>query len=592
MSALPDPNSQLFATAGLVRAVEAGSETELPVEREAFDLVGVLSSLNETAYVWDAITDVIAWESNALKVLHAPNLGVIDTGNAFEKNVSLEHIKRRQDAISGLGADQRPMADGHTFKVQYRFTAADRRFGTSLWLEDHGRVWTDALGHVLRVRGAIRVVDDPQSSNDLSQARADLDELTGQLNRTRLTEALTSAIKAAQASNQPVAFLVVAINNLSMINQTFGFDVGDEVIAATARTMKKKLRGGDVLGRYSANKFGVILNDCGPGAMRIASDRFLKAVRDEEIRTSACNVAATISIGGVLIPDQAYTTQQAISNALQALDQAKQKRFDCFVAFEPNATFETTRQRNIGIADEVSAALEEHRMMLMLQPIVDAKTLETKHYECLLRMEKADGSRVSAGEFMPIAEQLGMSRLIDMRTLQLAVDLLKQYPSISLALNISGLTPANHDWLVMLHRLTGGRKALTNRLIVEITETAAINDIDQTVAFCDALKELGCKTAIDDFGAGYTSFKNLKLLSVDMVKIDGAFIKNLATDAQDLVFIRALRDLAHSFNIETVAEWVQDQETVDILREAGINLLQGYYCGEPIPAHALPPTGK
>ncbi len=100
-----------------------------------------------------------------------------------------------------------------------------------------------------------------------------------------------------------------------------------------------------------------------------------------------------------------------------------------------------------------------------------------------------------------------------------------------MALNVSGLTPSNHDWLVRLHRLTGGRRALTERLVVEITETAAISDIDHTIAFVDALKELGCKTAIDDFGAGYTSFKNLKLLNVDMVKIDGAFVKNLATDA-------------------------------------------------------------
>ncbi len=152
-----------------------------------------------------------------------------------------------------------------------------------------------------------------------------------------------------------------------------------------------------------------------------------------------------------------------------------------------------------------------------------------------------------------------MARLIDRRTLELTCDLLKRHPKLSLALNVSGLTANNHDWLVSLHRLTGGRKAMTNRLIIEITETAAISDIDQTIAFVDTLKELGCKVAIDDFGAGYTSFKNLKLLNVDMVKIDGAFIKNLATDPHDMVFIRALRDLATTFGIETVAEWVQDE---------------------------------
>ena len=562
------------------------SASTVAIECEAFDLVGVLSSVNETAYAWDLATDRITWETNAVQVLKVPNRIDIESGRAFEQNIALEHVKRRQNAIYGLGSDQIPAPGGHSFKIQYRFVGGDRRFGFSSWIEDNGRVWYDAIGNIIRVRGVIRVVDT-ETAETTGQVRNDLDELTGQLNRSRLTDALTAALTSAQTTGRPVAFLVVAINNLTVINQTFGFDIGDEVIAATARTLKSKLRAGDLIGRYSANKFGIILNDCGPGAMRIAADRFLKAARDTGVQTSVCQVSATISIGGVLLVEQARTVQQAVSNALQALDQAKQKRFDCFIAFEPNEHYETSRQRNIMIADEVSSALDEHRMMLLLQPIVDAHTLDVRHYECLLRMERADGTRVSAGEFMPIAEQLGMSRLIDMRTLQLAVDLLKQYPKLSLALNVSALTPANHDWLVMLHRLTGGRRLLTNRLIVEITETAAVADIDQTIAFCDALRELGCKTAIDDFGAGHTSFKNLKLLDVDMVKIDGAFIRNLATDKHDIAFIRALRDLALSLDIETVAEWVQDQATVDILRQTGIAMLQGYYCGEPIPAHEV-----
>jgi EAL domain-containing protein (putative c-di-GMP-specific phosphodiesterase class I) len=124
-------------------------------------------------------------------------------------------------------------------------------------------------------------------------------------------------------------------------------------------------------------------------------------------------------------------------------------------------------------------------------------------------------------------------------------------------------------------------------LLIEITETAVISDTDQTVLFVDTVKEMGCKVAIDDFGAGYTSFKSLKLLNVDMVKIDGSFIRNLAQDPQDLVFIKALRELARSLGMETVAEWVQDQTTVDILRSAGIDMLQGYFCGEPMAPEAV-----
>ena len=133
-----------------------------------------------------------------------------------------------------------------------------------------------------------------------------------------------------------------------------------------------------------------------------------------------------------------------------------------------------------------------------------------------------------------------------------------------------------------LHALTGGRREIIQRLSVEITETAAIEDLDQTMSFVDALKELGCSVAIDDFGAGYTSFRNLKFLSVDMVKIDGSFVKNMTRDRVDRIFIETLVNLARTFNIETVAEWVGDEETARALTEMGVTYLQGFHFGEPL----------
>ena len=223
-------------------------------------------------------------------------------------------------------------------------------------------------------------------------------------------------------------------------------------------------------------------------------------------------------------------------------------------------------------------------MRLALQPMIGAKTGKPELYECLLRMEKPDGSLVSAGEFVPVAEQLGLSRLIDRRTLELTVDLLVRHPDIVLSLNVSGLTCSDNEWLATLRRLTGGRKELLNRIVVEITETVAIEDIDQSINFVDTLKELGCRVAIDDFGAGYTSFKNLKLLNVDIVKIDGAFVKNLADDTSDQIFIKTMIELAQTFGMETVAEWVGNERTVKHLTDAGITYMQGFYYGMPFDA--------
>jgi EAL domain-containing protein (putative c-di-GMP-specific phosphodiesterase class I) len=197
-------------------------------------------------------------------------------------------------------------------------------------------------------------------------------------------------------------------------------------------------------------------------------------------------------------------------------------------------------------------------------------------------MEKPDGTIVSAGEFIPLAEQFGLSRFIDRRVLELAVAFAKDNPTVSLSINVSSLTCTDHEWLVALHRLTGGRRQITERLTIEITETAAIEDIDASIAFVDTLAELGCKVAIDDFGAGFTSFRNLKALNVNMVKIDGSFIKNLAEEPDNHVFIRTLVEIAKTFNLETVAEWVGDEETAQLMAATGVTHQQGFYFGQPV----------
>lgn len=561
---------------------------EPAVESEALDLVGILSSVDETAYVWDFASDRLEWESNAVEVLGIKELTAVATGAEFQALIAAEHVSRRLEAISNRMSEETER--GVPYRVQYRFQPGGRRSSLSMWIEDHGRFWPGDDGRPLRARGVLRVINNEYFEEQRLVYHSDHDELTGQLNRIRLTEALGAVIARSMRNKNSSAFVMVSINNLAVINETFGFDVGDEVIAAVGRLIKEKLRAGDTLGRYSSNKFGVVLNDCGTGAMRIAADRFIKAVRGASIRTTACPLTATISIGGVIIPDQASTVHQSVSCALQALDRARNKRFDCFMAYEPSPTRETTRQRSISVADDVISALDDDRMRLVLQPIVCAKTHVPRLHECLLRMVKPDGRIVSAGDFIPVAEQLGLARLIDRRTLELAIGLLKKHPHLNLSLNVSSLTSSDSDWMATLAALVNGDRRLTERLVIEITETAAIQDLDQSAHFVDSLKEMGCRVAIDDFGAGYTSFKNLKQLAVDMIKIDGVFVKNVLADSSDQVFIRTMVDIAGTFGLTTVAEWVGDTQTAQMLADAGIDYLQGYLYGLPIPAESYVDT--
>ena len=564
-----------------VMDLEAGvAASEPPLIAEGLDLVVILSAIRETAYSWDIATDRIDWESNATAVLGVAGPESIATGNAFHMLIAAEHVGQRNREIAG--ATTEAGARGVGYRLQYQILPAGRRSSVAVWVEDHGRWWPDAEGRPAQARGVLRIITDRHWEEQRLLHRSDHDELTGQLNRIRLTEALNATIGRSERTGKPFAFLMASVNNLDVINESFGFDTGDEVISATARLIKSKLRGGDTLGRYSSNKFGIILNDCGPGAMRIAAERFLKCVRDATIQTAACQLSASISIGGIIVPEQAHNAAEVLGNSMHGLERAKMKRFDCFVAYEPTHSRDSFRKKSIAIADDVMSALDENRMLLVLQPIISAATGKPEHYECLLRMRKHDGTLVSAGEFMTIAEQLGLSRNIDRRTLELAVALLQKHRDLRLALNVSGLTVADQEWIAALQKLTGNKPAVTNRLTIEITETAVIHDLDQIVIFVDTLREIGCRIAIDDFGAGYTSFKNLKVLNVDMVKIDGSFVKDLADDSTGEVFIRTMIEIAQTFGMETVAEWVGDEETANFLIKAGITYLQGFHYGQPL----------
>jgi diguanylate cyclase (GGDEF)-like protein len=430
-------------------------------------------------------------------------------------------------------------------------------------------------------QGTLRVINDRREREERLVYLGSHDELTGQLNRTRLTEELTRYLSRIGQNPSKGAFLLAGVNDLTLVNETYGYDVGDEVITIVGCRMGRALRGKDCIGRFSSNKFGIELQNCDEEGVEAISRRLMAAVRDSVIDTSVGAVATSISIGAVLLPEHAGSAQGAIGRALQALDVARGTRSDRFNLYQPCERRDSERRRSVGIADEIVRALNDRRMILALQPIVTSKSHEPELYECLLRMRRLDGSIASASEFIPVAEQFGLVKLVDHRALELAVDLLRSMPKIKLALNVSAATATDPQWLHGLEAFVGKGSGLAERLTIEITGTAAISDLEESAKFVASLKALGCHVALDDFGAGYTSFRSLRLLGVDMVKIDGSFIQNLCTQAEDELFVRTLIELAKSFGITTVGEWVGDEKTAKMLENAGVAYMQGYFFGMP-----------
>jgi EAL domain-containing protein (putative c-di-GMP-specific phosphodiesterase class I) len=339
------------------------------------------------------------------------------------------------------------------------------------------------------------------------------------------------------------------------------------------------LRGGDVLGRFSGNKFGLILKNCTVEDMTIAADRFLAGVRDEVVPTRSGPVSVTVSIGAVSLPRHARDADEAINRAHEALDSVKRRRAGSFAAWRPNAARDAQRRVNIRVTDQIVTALNERRLVLAFEPVMAAHARETAFYECLIRMEQDDGRILLAPDIVPVAERLGLIRLVDHRVLELVVAELVNSPGVMLSLNISPDTTMDPDWWSSIESIMGAHPGVAERLIVEITETVAIQDIDDVRGFVTRLKNFGSRIAIDDFGAGYTSFRNLRKLGVDIVKIDGAFVQNLTRSADDRAFVQTLIDLARRLDIKTVAEWVQDEEAASLLRDWGCDFIQGRLIG-------------
>jgi diguanylate cyclase (GGDEF)-like protein len=408
------------------------------------------------------------------------------------------------------------------------------------------------------------------------------DELTGHLNRNALREELSGAIESAKAENRNCAFLVASIDRLAMINDSFGFDAGEEVIMGVGERLARTLRGTDIIGRIAGNKFGVLLKNCRENEITVVASRLRAAVRGNGIETRSGLVAATCSVGAVWLPQAASTSQEAMLRAQQGLDKARANGRDGFAVYQPSPQRETARLRHMQIADEVVLALKENRLKLAYQPIVTARSRRVSHYECLLRMIKPDGAVVAAGQFVPATEQMGIVHLVDRFALEATIVQLKAHKNITLAVNVSGTAATDPAWLQSFVDYVRAGKDVAPRLIVELTETAALHHFEENARFVSQLRELGVRVAIDDFGAGYTSFRNLQMLHVDTVKIDGSYVQDLSQSPENQVFVRTLVGLARSFDIKTVAEWVSSDDDAALLQNFGVDYFQGFHFGEPV----------
>jgi len=517
---------------------------------------------------WQVADGVIAWDG-ATEILPFQR-------DIHRASVFLDAVERsRRGAVEAL-LDSRSLQPS-AFQVEIEIASAMgavtfSMVGTRIPAHD---------GCTERLVGMLREVTEQARELQRLTYLATRDELTGHLNRNSLREELSLAIETAKSEGRSCAFLVSSIDRLAMINDGFGFDAGEEVIVAVGERLARSLRTSDIIGRTAGNKFGVLLKNCSEREVAIVAGRLRAGVRGSIIDTRAGQVSASCSVGAVWLPQGAATSQEAMLRAEKALEKARASGRDGYCVYEHSALLDSARIRQMAVADELVMALKESRIKLAYQPIIHARTRRISHYESLLRMQRPDGQIVTAGYFVPAAEQLGLVHMVDRFALETAMVQLKAHPQISLAVNVSGTASGDPAWLQDFVDHIRSSQEIAPRLIVELTETAALHHFEENARFVTQLKELGVRVSIDDFGAGYTSFRNLQMLHVDAVKIDGSYVKNLSESPENQVFVRTLVGLAKNFNIKTVAEWVGSDADAFLLQSFGVDYFQGFHFGEP-----------
>jgi diguanylate cyclase (GGDEF)-like protein len=536
------------------------------------------------AYRWTLVPDRLVWDAYAAQVLGVADIGRVASSADYAALVDPEGGRSRVEAV--MADKNLDTGAGCRFETIYRLRSMDG-VQEPVWLEDRGTWFAGPDHRPARVEGVVRRIGAQSLGQRDFDRGARIDAQTGHINRQHLAQLLGERLADAARYRSQFGFLLIGVDHLGRLNDAYGFEVGDEVIDMVGQRLRARMRAHDEIGRFSGNKFAIVLRDCSPEDMAIAAQRFISAVVDDALQTSGGAVAVSVTAGGVIAPRHARGVPEIFTHAQDALEHAKTFARGSYQPYQPSVEREAARRANLRLTDDIVTALAGSRVMLAFQPIAEAASRRIVLHECLVRVEGADGGLLNGAAVVPIAEKFGLMRLVDNRVLQLALDVLVANPEMRLSVNVSPSTVNDRAWLALLEER--GRRGLAGRLVVELTETAAIQDVEVTRRFVHRLHEIGCTVAMDDFGAGYTSFRNLRRLGVDMLKLDGSFIRALMESEDDRFFVRTLLDLARHMGMQTVAEWVPDEATAEQLAAWGCDYLQGALIGlaaeRPRPLH-------
>ncbi|MBA1148428.1 EAL domain-containing protein [Ectothiorhodospiraceae bacterium WFHF3C12] len=471
------------------------------------------------------------------------------------------------------------------YTTENRYVRGDER---TIW----GKVTISAVrGRRRAPDRLLAVVEDVTESRRLAEAltyQASHDKLTGLFNRHDIERRLEAALTSAWEEDQRHALLFIDLDQFKVVNDTCGHVAGDHLLCQVAGLLEQQLRKADVIGRLGGDEFAVILHDASLSDAQQLAERLRGSITELAFRWEGRSFSLSISVGLVEItrdvPDVTWLLSAADTACYLAKDNGR-NRVHTYVETDEAVS---ERRGQMEWVSDIRQAIEENRLRLFAQHIKPLGTDEGLHYELLVRLVHRDGREYSPGSFLPAAERYDLASAIDRWVVATAFEQFAAHPWHLNALeqchiNVSAQSITEVEFLRFVESKLDEDVVPGEKLCFEITETAAMTSMQEARRFIDTVQARGCAIALDDFGSGLSSFGYLKHLPVDVIKIDGIFVRDMAVDSLDRAIVESINDIGKALGKKTIAEFVETGEVADILRQVGVDYAQGYGIHRPCP---------
>jgi diguanylate cyclase (GGDEF)-like protein/PAS domain S-box-containing protein len=459
-------------------------------------------------------------------------------------------------------------------------------WGHFFWMQETVSLVRDREGHALYLITQIQDISERKELARRLEILADHDFLTGLFNRRHFEQVLAQEVERSARYGAPGAVLLIDLDNFKEVNDTFGHMAGDDLLKGIGGLLRHRMRRTDTLARVGGDEFAVLLPQTGAEQAQVVADEFVKALGRQTAVLASQSIRITASVGVALF--DGLGAMDVLARADLAMYEAKQAGRNRFVIWRPDAVGTGPGSAPHKEDERICQAIQEEQFVIFWQPILDLETMKVGQYEILLRLPGSDDCEpLLPNSFLYVAERFGLIMAIDRWVVRKAIALIaadsRAGRKLVLHVNLSGKSICDPQFVGIVEEalLEGGIDPAC--LILEITETAAISNLEQARVFADRLRRRGCLVALDDFGAGFASFYYIKNFPFDYLKIDGEFIRDLGVNPVNRLVVQAIVGIARGMRKKTIAEFVGDADSVRLLRESGVDYAQGYHIGRPQP---------